>query len=139
KSNQNQSLSSESSEIRRGIKSPKKALAREPGRGIWQPAEELLYPARRLRSLQYELGIFMNLVNTDSDARQRRSHPSRVAATTLVSGIKVQTRAVAHSPTAAKLKKAAPTPRWSATSPATVVLNVAPPPMASPTSPSEVV
>ena len=57
----------------------------------------------------------------------------------LVSGISVHTSAVAISPTAARLRKAAPTPKSSATSPASAVLNVAPPPMASPTSPSEVV
>jgi ABC-type multidrug transport system ATPase subunit len=61
------------------------------------------------------------------------------SAATLVSGMRVHTRAVAHNPTAAKLKKAVLTPKWSATSPATVVLNVAPPPMARPPSPREVV
>ena len=66
----------------------------------------------------------------------REGHPSAGA---LVSGMKVQTTAVAISPPAARLRKAAPTPKSSATIPASAVLKVAPPPMARPPSPREVV
>jgi hypothetical protein len=77
-----------------------------------------------------------------SDAEMRSALPLYPALDTglsRVSGITVQTRRVAQSPTAARPRKAASLPRWSAIKPAAVVLKVAPPPIASPTAPSAVV
>src|SRR5262249_23717470 len=74
----------------------------------------------------------------------RQRHRFRISglagwAAGLVSGIRTQTGRGAQKPMAARLRKAAMPPKWSATSPAAVVLSVAPPPIASPTTPRKVV
>ena len=101
----------------------------------WNKAGSLIGALRRTASLRKRSDAADGVKVIHAPGADR-PHPSSAA---LVSGTRVQTKAVAHSPTAAKLTNAAPTPRWSAMNPAITVLNVAPPPMARPTNPSEVV